>query len=132
VPTSGGFTVWTLILDDGSIKQISLPGDGRISYGQSNHRTGATVRFYSTLGGKHYDAVITGVNDIFNHRVRIEDMGKTTAAKAAEEAREKWEKERSKETAKYLADRMLSGTYGSAVMEPWGTVTEEEEEPVAL
>ena len=129
--TSSSYTVWTAVLNSGEIRQISLPGDGRVSYG-GNGRGSTQVRFYRNQTTKFYDAVIADVQDIYSQRVEIEDMGKTTAAKAAEEAREKWEKERSKETAKYLADRMLSGTYGSAVMEPWGTVTEEEEEPVAL
>ena len=127
------YTIWTAVLDTGEIRQVKLPGDGRISYGGSIRGT-TQVRFYRNQTTKFYDAVVSGVTDVYSQRVEVEDMGKTTAAKAAETAREAWEAKRATEAAKYLADKMIAGTYGSAAIEAWGTVGEDddEEEPVAL
>jgi hypothetical protein len=71
---------------------------------------------------------VTNVTEVFSHRVEVRDMGKTSAAKAAEEARAEWSKKRAEATAVELADRMISGKYSRTISySPF-----EEEEPDAL
>jgi hypothetical protein len=122
-PISESSTTWTVVSHDGVIRQLVLPGDGRISYMRSE------VRVYRDQKTKTYDAVVTNVTEVFSHRVEVRDMGKTTVAIAAEEAREAWAKRRAEAAAVELADRMITGKYKA-----FGSLLPafEEEEPDAL
>lgn len=102
--TSGGFTEWTVKVTTGERFVVTLPGDGRISYGRSASRDGAEVRFYRNQSSKHYDAVIPGVLSIYSQRVDIRPAPKLKA----EEEREKADKLLAEMREKKRADKMLA------------------------
>jgi hypothetical protein len=70
--TSEESTAWTIVTTADERYVITLPGDGRISYGRSPSRDGAEIRFYRNQSTKTYDAVIPNVLMVWSNRVSIE------------------------------------------------------------
>lgn len=117
--TSGAYTVWTLLDTSGKRWTVTLPGDGRISYGRGPSRDGAEVRFYRNQTTKFYDAVVPNVLTIARERVMIERAPKTAEEVAAEVEKEtyltKVGKKREKEMLEEISSMIVRRDYAEGV-----------------
>ena len=110
-----GYTEWTVTLMGGERYVVTLPGDrGRVSYGQSPHRSGAEVRFYRDESTKVFEAVIPGVMTIVSNRVTVSKAPPT----AEDEAREKAREEIAREYTKVALDRVAEAIVRRDYSEP--------------
>jgi hypothetical protein len=114
--TSEGSTEWTIVTTSDERFLITLPGDGRISYGRSPSRDGAEIRFYRNQSTKTYDAVIPNVLMVWSNRVTIEKAPQTTEALEREAKREREAKAFEKERMEKVAEAIVARTY----LEPGG------------
>ena len=113
---SEGSTEWTIVTTSDERFLITLPGDGRISYGRHPARDGAEVRFYRSQSIKTYDAVIPNVLMVWSNRVTIEKAPLSKEALEREARRDKEEKAYEKERMEKVAEAIVARTY----MEPGG------------
>ena len=129
---TSGFTEWTMEMRDGRIKKARVQGaNGRISFGRSAPRLGGgmegDVRIYRTQSAKGYDALISGVKNIWSDKVIVEDFGvKPEVEELSKKMAEKKERrEREKLTA--VLDAVVKEHAATGEAPRWGDEPEETE-----
>jgi hypothetical protein len=69
-----GSTTWDVRLSDGSRTLLKIEGgSGRVSF--TSQRNGGEARFYRNETTKVYDAVMTGIKEIYSDRCTVAPMG---------------------------------------------------------
>ena len=67
--------VWMAEMTDGTRKRLTLlGGKGRVSFSRGSRGDGGEARFYRNESTKTYDAVLSGVVNIYSERVILETI----------------------------------------------------------
>lgn len=73
--------VWMAEMTDGTRKRLTLlGGKGRVSFSRGSRGDGGEARFYRNESTKTYDAVLSGVVNIYSERVILETIPRAVSA----------------------------------------------------